>query len=196
MRFLETKLPGAWLIEPEPIADHRGHFMRTFCAREFADRGLASAFPQHSLSATKSRGSIRGMHFQRAPHTEVKVVGCAKGAMLDVIIDLRVDSPTHGKWQGFELTAANGHQLYIPAGFAHGFLVLSAMAEFTYKCTDYYDPASERTLIWNDPQVGIRWPLPAQAAPGLSARARRHRTRAPARSLCDRRSLDHVPGGA
>src|SRR5262245_25420335 len=155
MRFLETKLPGAWLIEPEPVVDNRGHFMRTFCAREFADRSLVTAFPQHSLSATKARGSVRGMHFQRAPHTEVKLVACAKGAMLDVIVDLRADSPTHGKWQGFELTAVNGHQLYIPAGFAHGFQTLTDDVETRYLISQFYVPSASAGVRYNDPAFGI-----------------------------------------
>lgn len=160
MRFVETKLPGAWLIEPEPVVDHRGHFMRTFCAREFSDHGLMAAFPQHSLSFTKAKGSLRGMHFQRAPHTEVKVVSCAKGALFDAIIDLRADSPTHGQWQGFELSAANGHQLYIPSGFAHGFQTLADDVETRYLISQFYVPNASGGVRYNDPAFAIEWPLP------------------------------------
>lgn len=160
MRFVETKLPGAWLIEPEPIADNRGHFMRTFCAREFADRGLETAFPQHSLSFTTAKGSIRGMHFQRAPHTEVKIVSCAKGALWDVIIDLRAGSPTHGKWQGFELTEAKGQLLYVPKGFAHGFQTLTDDVEARYLISEFYVAAASSGVRHNDPAFAIPWPLP------------------------------------
>ncbi len=160
MRFYETKLPGAWLIEPEPLKDNRGHFMRTFCAREFADHGLDAAFPQHSLSFTKAKGSIRGMHFQRAPHTEVKLVSCAKGALWDVIIDLRADSPTHGEWQGFELSAENAHHLYVPAGFAHGFQTLTDDVEARYLISQFYVPGASSGVRYDDPAFAIPWPLP------------------------------------
>jgi dTDP-4-dehydrorhamnose 3,5-epimerase len=160
MRFLEAKLPGAWLIEPEPVADHRGHFMRTFCAREFADHGLEVSFPQHSLSFSKTKGSLRGMHFQRPPHAEVKVVSCSKGALWDVIVDLRPGSPTRGQWQGFELSAENGRQLYIPAGFAHGFQTLSDNVEARYLISQFYVPSASSGVRYDDPAFRIPWPLP------------------------------------
>jgi dTDP-4-dehydrorhamnose 3,5-epimerase len=160
MRFLETGLAGAWLIEPEPVADHRGHFVRTFCAREFADRGLVTAFPQHSLSFTKSKGSIRGMHFQRPPHDETKLVGCTRGAIWDVIVDLRPRSPTRGQWQGFELSAENGRQLYISPGLAHGFQTLTDDAEVRYLISQFYVPSASSGVRHDDPAFAISWPLP------------------------------------
>jgi dTDP-4-dehydrorhamnose 3,5-epimerase len=160
MRFLETGLAGAWLIEPEPVADHRGHFVRTFCAREFADRGLVTAFPQHSLSFTKSKGSIRGMHFQRPPHDETKLVGCTRGAIWDVIVDLRSSSPTCGQWQGFELSAENGRQLYISPGLAHGFQTLTDDAEVRYLISQFYVPSASSGVRHDDPAFAISWPLP------------------------------------
>src|SRR5262249_40093843 len=115
MVFIETKLNGAWLIDAEPVRDHRGFFARTFCAREFAQHGLETDFVQHSTSYSSEKGTLRGMHFQRAPYTEVKIVRCLKGAIWDVIIDLRPDSPTYRRWQTFLLTAANRPHLYFPA---------------------------------------------------------------------------------
>ena len=120
MRFIRTKFSDAWLIELEPIADDRGYFMRSFCARSFLERGLETRFVQHSRSHSARKGTLRGMHFQTAPHTEVKIVSCMAGAIYDVIADLRPDSPTYRKWQAFELTAESQLQLYVPVGFAHG----------------------------------------------------------------------------
>jgi dTDP-4-dehydrorhamnose 3,5-epimerase len=124
MHFDQTKLYGAYLIKPVPAYDHRGFFARTFCVREFADQGLTTNFLQHSTSQSKSKGTLRGMHFQRPPHSEVKVVACLKGAVWDVIIDLRPSSPTYRRWQGFELTSGNRYQPYVPQGLAHGFQTL------------------------------------------------------------------------
>jgi dTDP-4-dehydrorhamnose 3,5-epimerase len=124
MRFMEAKLSGAWLIEQKPTRDHRVFFARTFCAREFAQRGLETDFVQHSTSYSSDKGSLRGLHLQRAPHAEVKIVRCMKGAIWDVIVDLRQDSTTYRGWQVFKLTAENRSQLYVPAGFAHGFQTL------------------------------------------------------------------------
>src|SRR5882757_4887027 len=121
MLFHETELRDAWLIETVPFKDERGSFSRQFCQREFTDRGLVANFVQHSSSRSRMRGTVRGMHFQRAPHAEVKLVSCRVGAIWDVIVDLRIGSPTYRRWQGFELNSDNQRQLYIPKGFAHGF---------------------------------------------------------------------------
>lgn len=160
MRFLETKLADAWLLEPEPIRDERGYFMRTFCARDFAERGLETHFVQHSRSFSARKGTLRGMHFQTAPHAEVKIVSCVAGAIYDVIVDLRPGSPTYRAWEGFELSADNGRQLYVPAGFAHGFQTLTDAAELNYLISAFYEPTASTGISYDDPTIGIRWPLP------------------------------------
>ena len=139
-RFHATGLRGAWLIEPTPVRDHRGYFMRTFCAREFADRGLDAFFVQHSTSYSSAKGTLRGMHFQRAPHGEVKLVTCLRGAIWDVIIDLRPRSATFRHWEGFSLSAENRHHLYVPEGFAHGFQTLVPDSEVNYLISAFYAP--------------------------------------------------------
>jgi dTDP-4-dehydrorhamnose 3,5-epimerase len=163
MRFVQSKLPDAWLIEPEPIGDERGYFMRSFCARAFAERGLETRFVQHSQSYSARKGTLRGMHFQTAPHAEVKVVSCFAGAIYDVIVDLRPGSPTYRKWQAFELTAENQRQLYIPAGFAHGFQTLTEGAGVSYLISNFYEPSASTGVSYDDPVLGIRWPLPVAA---------------------------------
>lgn len=159
MLYEETTLAGAYLIRLEPARDERGFFARTFCEREFAERGLCAHFVQHSASYTARRGSIRGMHFQTAPATEVKVVSCQHGAIYDVIIDLRPQSPTFGKWQGFELSDSNRNRLYIPKGFAHGFQTLSDDAEVNYLISEFYTPAAASGVRYDDPAFQIQWPL-------------------------------------
>jgi dTDP-4-dehydrorhamnose 3,5-epimerase len=160
MRFLETKFRDAWLIEPEQIADERGYFARTFCARDFAARGLDARFVQHSRSYSAAKGTLRGLHYQKAPHTEVKVVSCLAGAIHDVIVDLRQDSPTFRTWQAFTLSEQNQRQLYIPAGFAHGFQSITDNAEVGYLISEFYEPAASTGIGYNDPSLGITWPLP------------------------------------
>jgi dTDP-4-dehydrorhamnose 3,5-epimerase len=160
MRFVQTDLCGAWLIEPVPARDPRGYFARTFCAREFADHGLTTGFVQNSTSQSAARGTLRGMHFQRAPHAEAKVVSCLKGAIWDVIIDLRPESPTYRGWQGFELTSDNRHELYIPEGFAHGFQTLGDDAEVGYLISNFYEPQAASGVRYDDPAFAIDWPLP------------------------------------
>jgi dTDP-4-dehydrorhamnose 3,5-epimerase len=160
MRFSPTQLCGAWLIEPVPARDERGFFARTFCAQEFEDHGLTSRFVQHNTSASVVRGTLRGMHFQRAPHGEVKVVSCLKGGIWDVIIDLRPRSPTYRRWRGFELSAANRHQLYVPEGFAHGFQTLCDDVEVGYLISAFYAPAAADGVRHDDPAFAIEWPLP------------------------------------
>lgn len=160
MRFSPTTLDGAWLIEPEPIRDERGFFARTFCAAEYAAHGLETCFVQHSTSQSVLRGTLRGMHFQRSPHAEVKVVSCLKGAIWDVIIDLRPESPSYLRWEGFELTEDNRRQLYVPKGFAHGNQCLRDAAEIGYLISASYAPDATAGVRHDDPAFGIQWPLP------------------------------------
>ena len=160
MRFEETNLCGAWLIDLAPARDHRGFFARTFCVQAYADHGLTTGFVQHSTSQSVTRGTLRGMHFQRAPRSEVKVVRCLKGAIWDVIIDLRPDSPTYCRWQGFELTAANQRQLYVPEGFAHGFQTLCDDSWVSYLISAFHAPLAASGVRYDDPAFAIDWPLP------------------------------------
>jgi len=159
MRFTPTDLNDAWLIEPEPFRDARGWFARTFCEREFGERGLETRFVQHSTSQNFNRGTLRGMHFQRGTDAEVKLVRCLKGAIYDVIIDLRPDSPTFKRWFGAELTAENVRQLYIPKGFAHGFQTLSDDCEIGYLISEFYAPEASSGVRWDDPAFAITWPM-------------------------------------
>lgn len=160
MQFRPTTFHGAWLIELEPIRDDRGFFARTFCVREFKARGLDASFPQHSTSFSAKRGTVRGMHFQRPPHDEVKLVRCISGRIWDVIVDVRPESPTCGRWQGFELTAAGRTQLYIPSGFAHGFQTLTDDVEVNYLISKEHVPAAAAGFRHDDPAFKIDWPLP------------------------------------
>jgi dTDP-4-dehydrorhamnose 3,5-epimerase len=160
MQFHPTRLDGAWQIELAPAKDERGGFVRTFCEREFGERGLETRFVQHSLSINTHKGTLRGMHFQRAPHEEVKLVRCQRGAIWDVIVDLRPDSPSYLQWQGFELTAENGMQLYVPRGFAHGFQTLSDDCEVFYLISEFYAPEAASGLRHDDPRFAIAWPAP------------------------------------
>jgi dTDP-4-dehydrorhamnose 3,5-epimerase len=158
VKFATTTLKDAVLIEPEPRPDERGFFARTYCRNEFAAAGLETDFVQGNMSFNHAKGTLRGMHFQKAPHEEVKVVRCIRGAIYDVIIDLRPDSPSYLKWQGFELTEENGLQLYVPRGFAHGFLTLSEAAAVAYQVSAFYTPGAEDGVRWNDPEFAIEWP--------------------------------------
>jgi dTDP-4-dehydrorhamnose 3,5-epimerase len=159
MKFHETSLSDAVLIELTPFEDHRGHFSRTFCAAEFGDAGLETVFVQSNASFNHKQGTLRGMHFQAAPHAEVKVVRCVSGAIHDIIIDLRPGSPSYLKWQGFDLTDSNGMQLYVPRGFAHGFVTLRDNTAVTYNVSTPYAPGAEGGLRWNDPAFAMVWPV-------------------------------------
>lgn len=163
MLFQESSLKGAWIIELEPISDCRGFFTRTFCTNEYTQRGLDASFPQHSLSRSLARGTLRGMHFQRSPHEEVKVVTCVKGEVWDVVLDLRPDSPTFRRWEGFNLTAENRRRIYIPKGFAHGFQTLSDDTEVSYLISAPYRPEAASGVRYDDPAFAIEWPLPVAA---------------------------------
>lgn len=169
MKFSAAQLAGVWLLEPELRSDERGWFTRTWCEQEFAAHGLNTRWPQGNLTRTLRRGMVRGLHWQAQPRPEVKLVRCAAGAIWDVVVDIRRDSPTFGRWEAFELTAANSRQLYIPAGFAHGFQCLTDDCEVSYLMGEFYVPELARGLRWNDPQVGIAWPV---AQPFLSERDR------------------------
>ena len=160
MEFIKTSLADAMLIDIRKLADDRGYFARTFCAEEFGKAGLETRFPQANHSHNLRAGTLRGMHFQRAPHGEVKVVRCVRGALHDVIIDLRPASPTYRRWEGFELTAENGRMLYVPAGFAHGFQTLRDDTDASYLVSHPYTPGAEGGVRFDDPAFGIAWPLP------------------------------------
>jgi dTDP-4-dehydrorhamnose 3,5-epimerase len=160
MRFEALSLEGAWLVSPEPFVDARGSFARSFCRDEFRSNGLATDFPQHSLAQTRQQGTVRGLHFQRAPHTEVKLVRCVAGAMYDVIVDLRPQSPTYRKWVGVELSAANGRAIYVPKGFAHGCQTLTNDVTVLYLISEPYVPEAADGVRHDDPALGITWPLP------------------------------------
>lgn len=166
MRFTPTPLAGACVVEIEPKADDRGFFARAFCRAEFRDHQLNPEIDQCSISFNASRGTLRGMHFQAVPHEEDKLVRCTAGAIFDVIVDIRRTSPTFGAWFGVELSAANRRQLYVPKGFAHGFLTLGDAAEVFYQISVPFDPAGARGIRWNDPAIGIAWPFdPAVISP-------------------------------
>ena len=158
MLFHTTSLPGAFLIEPERRGDDRGFFARIFCEREFADQGLVTQYVQTNNSLTAGRGTLRGMHYQLEPKAETKLVRCVRGALWDCILDLRIESPTFGQWFGQELTAENRLMMYVPKGFAHGFLTLSEDAEAIYLVDAFYAPEAERIVRWDDERFGIEWP--------------------------------------
>ena len=158
MIFNETKLPGAFIIEVKRLEDERGFFGRSFCRREFEERGLNPFVAQCNISFNRDAGTLRGMHYQAAPHAEEKLVRCTRGALYDVIIDLRPESPTFKQWVSLELTEDNGRMLYIPKGFAHGFQTLVDETEIFYQMSAFYHPDSSRGVRWNDPAFGIQWP--------------------------------------
>jgi dTDP-4-dehydrorhamnose 3,5-epimerase len=158
MRFTETRIAGAFLVEPEPRGDDRGFFARVWCRDEFAAQGLNSAFVQCNDAFTARRGTLRGLHYQIAPHAEVKLVRCIRGAVYDVLVDLRPDSPTYTQWFGATLTAESRTMLYVPEGCAHGYLALEDESEVLYPVSAPYHPAAERGVRWNDPRFGIKWP--------------------------------------
>ncbi len=161
MIFTAAPLPGVWVLAPERREDERGFFARTFCRREFAARGLAIEIAQASTSLTRRRGAVRGMHYQIAPDAEAKLVRCTRGAAFDAVVDLRAGSPTRGRWFALELSAAAGNQLYVPPGVAHGFQTLEDATEIHYQISAFFAPESARGFRWDDPEVGIPWPLPA-----------------------------------
>jgi dTDP-4-dehydrorhamnose 3,5-epimerase len=160
MKFTQTKIPGAYLLEIEPITDERGFFARTFCSQEFAAHNLVTEFPQCNVSFSAKQGTIRGMHYQVAPYPETKLVRCTQGAVYDIILDLRPESPTFKQWVGMELTAENHQMFYIPAGCAHGLQTLADNTEVFYQMSAIYHPPAAKGVRWNDPSFGIELPLP------------------------------------
>jgi len=158
MRFEPTPLTGGYLIHLDPRVDDRGSFARAFCAQEFAAHGLETSFVQTNISTNVHAGTVRGMHFQRAPHAEVKLVLCTKGALYDVIVDMREGSQTYLRWFGAELSEQNGVTMYVPKGFAHGYQTLGDGATALYMVSAFYVPQSEGGLRFDDPRLAIKWP--------------------------------------
>ncbi len=154
---LETKLEGVALIEPQVFGDERGFFVETFSLDSWSGLGVDASFVQHNHSRS-SKGTLRGLHFQTHPG-QAKLLRCPRGSIFDVAVDLRKDSPTYGQWEGHVLDDVNHHQLYVPIGFAHGFCVLSDVADVTYLVSSLYDPETEAGIRWNDPEVGVEWPV-------------------------------------
>ena len=168
MEITSTKLSGLCLIKPKRFSDYRGFFAETYNYRSFSTDGLDIEFVQDNHSVSVQPNTLRGLHYQKPPNAQCKLVRCGRGVIFDVAVDLRKHSPTYGDWVGFELSEFNGLQLYIPAGFAHGFLSLVPNSEIVYKCSDYYAPKLEATIRWNDPCIGIDWPT--NSVPILSNR--------------------------
>jgi len=167
MLFTPTRLADAWIVDIEQRHDERGFFARSWCREEFAAHGLVAELAQCNLSGSSRRGTVRGMHFQQPPHDEAKLVRCTAGAIWDVIIDLRLDSPTFEAWQGFQLTAASHRSLYVPPGFAHGFQTLQDDTEVAYQMSVAHVPEAAAGLRHDDPAFAIPWPLPVSV---ISAR--------------------------
>jgi dTDP-4-dehydrorhamnose 3,5-epimerase len=160
MEFSETPLTGAYIVRLKRIEDNRGFFARGFCQAEFAAQGLAATMVQLNVGVSTSKGTVRGMHYQETPHAEAKLIRCTRGALFDVIVDLRPESPTRGQWFGIELTAANALMLYAPEGCAHGYQTLSDDTEMYYMTSRAYAPSAARGVRYNDPAFAIVWPLP------------------------------------
>lgn len=171
MEKQETNLKDAYLLKPKVFQDERGFFMESFSQKKMEELGIKGNWVQDNRSMSVTRGVLRGLHFQLPGHTQAKLVSVTKGAVYDVIVDLRKDSPTFGKWEGFELRADNYLMLYVPRGFAHGFVTLEDYTEFQYKCDDYYNAENEGGIIWNDPNLKIYWPV---ENPILSEKDKKH----------------------
>ncbi|MCJ8166726.1 dTDP-4-dehydrorhamnose 3,5-epimerase [Pontibacter sp. E15-1] len=162
MIFTETKLKGAFIIDVKRLEDERGFFGRSYCKREMDEHGLNTNMVQANVSYNKKKGTLRGMHMQVSPYEETKLVRCTRGAIYDVIIDMREDSETYKQWIGVELTADKYRMLFVPEGFAHGFITLEDNSDVTYNVTQFYTPGSERGIRWNDPAFNIEWPIAPQ----------------------------------
>jgi dTDP-4-dehydrorhamnose 3,5-epimerase len=169
MNVIPTEIPDVLIVEPRVFRDPRGFFKETYQRNRYAEAGIGADFVQDNISQSRC-GTLRGLHFQ-VQHPQAKLVQALSGRIFDVAVDLRPNSPTFGRWVGTELNDENHHQMFVPAGFAHGFCVMSDAADLFYKCSDFYYPEHERTLLWNDPDVGIRWPL--EIEPVLSDKDRR-----------------------
>jgi dTDP-4-dehydrorhamnose 3,5-epimerase len=161
--FEETRLGGVFVVDLERREDARGFFARSWCANEFAEQGLTAEVVQANVSFNPRRGTLRGMHFQRAPHAETKLVRCTRGAVYDVVVDLRPNSETYKQWLGVDLTQENRRALFVPEGFAHGYQTLAPDSEVFYQVSEYYTPGAEGGVRWNDPAFGIDWPDPDNA---------------------------------
>jgi len=159
MQIEHTALEGVFLITPPRFGDHRGFFSESYSRQKLAYHGIDLEFVQDNHSLSREVGTVRGLHFQAPPHAQDKLVRCGRGALFDVAVDIRKGSPTYGQWVGYELSFENGRQLLVPAGFAHGFMTLQPDTEIVYKCSDYYAAETEGALLWNDPDIGIEWPL-------------------------------------
>ncbi|MFA5993729.1 MAG: dTDP-4-dehydrorhamnose 3,5-epimerase [Parcubacteria group bacterium] len=159
MEIVKTTLQDAYLIKPQVFQDERGFFMETYSEKKFKEAGIMADFVQDNHAMSVTRGVLRGLHFQLGEDVQAKLVRVTKGAVYDVIVDLRKDSPTFGKWEGFELTAENFYMLFVPRGFAHGYCTLEDYTEFQYKCDNFYAPQSDSGLRWNDPDLKIYWPV-------------------------------------
>ena len=159
MEFLKTKLKDLYIINPSKIGDERGFFSRLLCKKELDEVSLNSDWVNINNSLSFQVGTLRGMHFQLSPKEEIKIIRCINGAIFDVVVDLRKDSLTFKKWYGIELTASNRRMLYIPKGFAHGFITLEKNTEIIYFSSQFYSPTHERVLLWNDPSINIQWPI-------------------------------------
>lgn len=160
VKFIDTKLQDVKLIETEVFGDQRGFFTETWTKKKWEDAGIKFDFNQDNQSLSTQKGVLRGLHYQLAPYTQTKVVRVVTGAVLDVLVDMRKGSPTYGQWEGYELSAENHRQLLVPRGFAHGFITLTENVNFLYKVDGYYEPKADRGIAFNDPDLGIDWPLP------------------------------------
>ena len=160
MKIINTRLDNCLIIEPKVFGDDRGFFLETFHLKRYSEQlNFNFEFVQDNHSFSWRAGTLRGLHFQSPENAQAKLVRCGTGAIFDVAVDIRKDSPKFGQWEGYELSAENGHQLYIPVGFAHGFVTLKPRSEIIYKCTGYYAPEAEGYIRWDDPSIGIEWPI-------------------------------------
>ena len=159
MEIIKTEIEGLLLINPKVFKDHRGFFLEFYSEKKFKELGVTTQFVQDNHSFSTQKGVVRGLHFQLPPHAQAKLVRVIRGTVFDVAVDLRTESPTYGKWLGFELTAENFNMLYVPRGFAHGYCTLEDNTEFMYKCDNFYAPESDTGLRWNDPTIKINWPV-------------------------------------
>lgn len=159
MMLIETKLKDCYILEPDRFGDNRGWFSESYNKKVFEDLGLNYDFVQDNESFSAKKGVLRGLHFQNEPYTQAKIVRCTRGAVYDVAVDIRHDSPTYGMWVGVELSEENGRQLLIPRGFLHGFQTLTDNVKFAYKCDNYYNKESDGGVMYNDPDIGVVWPI-------------------------------------
>lgn len=156
--FIKTEIEDLIVVVPKRFGDHRGFFSETYNEGRYRKGGVDALFCQDNHSLSKEAGTVRGLHFQEPPYAQGKLVRCGRGSLFDVAVDIRTSSPTYGKWYGCVLSEENGKQLYVPEGFAHGFMTLEPDTEIVYKCSEFYHPESEGALLWNDPDIGISWP--------------------------------------